>query len=254
MKKQSSSPAPWVRSLLSKKTLSSLHPELASEVVLLLSKSCPDKTLSSRTKLSALYDLWLCHRNSLDSRSIKKSEEIMVLMGKVLHFDAVQRQLAEGPQESRRKPMVSRARRENPSEMQARPPLHQKLAILGITDERTIEKLERSADRGTLEARATTLLKTFEGIEDVAKEVVPKQIKLFILPHKEFKDNAHRLRTTRETLARIREKAIQYGHKSPPDIEREPEHYLDPHFHYNLFMEISGLQVKKMGVLPWLTK
>ncbi len=243
MKKPSISLPRGFRGLLSKKTILSLPPGLSYRAISLLSSAYPEKTISSNTKLSALYSLWLAQRKS-EGKHLAQATAMMADIQR-LHYFEVQQQLGRptGKKISRRSPS---AHRSFPS-MASSSQLHDKLERLGITDRNTIHRLEKSIGREELESRAESALDTFRGREPIGKQIFSRRPELLIQSEDKFFDSIDGFKVRMDTVDRLRQKAEEKKVRLPPqyDYFEMPVILLNDNFLYQLWSAQVPKEAKK---------
>lgn len=233
MKKPSISIPRGFRSILSRKTVLSLPPGLSYRAITLLSSAYPEKTISSSTKLSILYELWLSQRKS-GGRLLAQSEKMIMEMGR-LHYFEVQQGLGKpaGTKISRRKAPL----RGHPPLMAASSQLYEKLAKLGITDRNTIHRLEKSIGRDELELRVEGALDAFKGREPVGRQIFSRKPDILIKRDDDFFDALDGFAIRIRTIDRLREAVRQKGARLPASFDylSMPGLIMDDSFLYRLW-------------------
>ena len=233
MKKPSISLPSGFRGILSKKTISSLPPNLSSKAISLLSCAYPEKTISSSTKLSALYSLWLSQKKS-EGKLLKESTKMMADIQR-LHYFEVQKGIGKpaGEKVSRRSLPVHRS---FPT-MAASTQLHGKLARLGITDRNTVSRLEKSMGRDELESRVDSTLEIFAGREPIGRHIFSKKPEMLVQSEDRFFDLLDGFKSRMGTVDKLRQKAKEKSVKLPAqyDYLERPEILLSDKFLYDLW-------------------
>ncbi|MEM4272436.1 MAG: hypothetical protein QXH30_02505, partial [Candidatus Bilamarchaeaceae archaeon] len=177
MKKPSITISRGFRGMLSRKTIASLPPLLSSRAISLLSTAYPERAFSSSTKLSAIYQLWLSQKKS-EGKLLREAAKMMADLQR-LHYFEVQRGLGKPARKgaSRRKPPIHRIPLQA---MHYSGQLREKLARLGITDQSTISRLEKTIGAEELELRVDGALDTFSGRELVGKQIFSRRPEILI--------------------------------------------------------------------------
>lgn len=234
MKKASVSLPRGFRGILSKKTILSLPPGLSYRAITLLSSACPEKTISSSTKLSALYSLWLSQKKS-EGKHLEQATKMMADIQR-LHYFEVQRGLGKptGEKVSRRSPPL----RGLPALMSHPSQLHAKLERLGITDRNTIHRLEKSVGKDELELRVDGALEIFKGKEPIGRRIFSGKPELLIQSEDSFFDSMDGIKARMRTVERLREKAKEKNIKLPRqyDYLENPTMLLNDRFMWSLWV------------------
>ncbi len=246
MKKPSISLPRGFKGILSKKTILSLPPGLTYRAISLLSSAYPEKTISSNTKLSALYSLWLSQSKS-EGKHLAQAAAMMAEIQR-LHYFEVQKGLGKPTAEktSRRSPPIRGRQLLTSSSGQ----LHEKLARLGITDRNTAHRLEKSIGKEELELRVDGALDTFRGREPIGKRIFSKKPEILIQNEDRFFDSIDGFRVRMNTVDRLRQKAKEKGLRVPPEYEYldRPEILLNDNFLYALYSAQLPKSAKNMEV------
>lgn len=233
MKKPPISIPSGFKGILSKKTILSLPPGLSYRAIHILSSAYPEKTISSGTRLSALYELWLSQQKS-EGRHLREAEAMMAEVQR-LHFQDIQRQVKSsgGEKTSRRSPPM---RRKFPG-MLLHSRLPEKLAMLGITDRNTVHRLEKSMGSEELESRVDSALETFAGREPVGKAIFSRKPELLVQGEDRLFDLLDGFKTRMKTVDGLRAEAEKKGVRLPLqwDYLAKPEILLNDGFLYGLW-------------------